>query len=454
MAKRSKPPRISSAPGERRRHPRKKMGEVSYVDLLDAENGGLVLDISAAGMMLQFALRVREEEISRLRFRLPASDQWIEARAQLVWVGKSGKEAGARFLDMAEESRSKIEEWVANGDVKSYPPVAAEEGTSSRRATQEPAAPAASRPTMPPRNFAPGNRLSTTKFPWWGLGRVVMWLALILAVVLGFRYSPRWRRDARSARATLIDRFQQARSRLDGMAKTVQFPRANIETQQASQAATGSRGLSPQPLESHATPVFSPSGNSASSSNAPKSTESALRNMVTQSLSAKTAAQAQMLGRPHSIIHSSRSTVRVGEPRASHNTILVGAPAVGAPPARVILERGPVSATSRIAVMARRSILVPGSYHRTEELQLGKLASYVEPVYPARALAREIEGTVRLRAFIGRSGEVQSVRLLSGPKALAPAATRAIREWRYDQTLLDGRAIESQTDVSVFFRLH
>lgn len=104
--------------------------------------------------------------------------------------------------------------------------------------------------------------------------------------------------------------------------------------------------------------------------------------------------------------------------------------------------------------MARRSILVPGSYHRTEELQLGKLASYVEPVYPARALAREIEGTVRLRAFIGRSGEVQSVRLLSGPKALAPAATRAIREWRYDQTLLDGRAIESQTDVSVFFRLH
>lgn len=441
MAKRAKPPRISSPPGERRRHPRKKMGEVSYVDLLDAENGGLVLDISAAGMMLQSALRVREEEISRVRFRLPASDQWIEARAQLVWVGKSGKEAGARFLDLSDGARSKIEEWVANGDVQRYPPAGSEEGTYSCRATQEFAGPVASRPTMPPRNFAPGNRLATTKFPWWGLGRVAMWLALILAVVLGFRYSPQWTRAARSAHTTLIGRLNQARNRLEGMARTVQSLRVNIETHQASQAATELRGLSS-------------SGNSASSSNAPKNAESALRNTVTQSLSAKTDAQAQMLGRPHSTIHPTRSTVRLGEPRASHNAILVGAPAVGAPPARVILERGPVSATSRIAVMAGRSILVPGSYHRTEELRLGKLVSHAQPLYPARALAGEIEGTVRLRAFVGRSGEVQSVRVLSGPKSLALAATRAIREWRYDLTLLDGRAIESQTDVSVFFRLH
>ncbi len=112
-----------------------------------------------------------------------------------------------------------------------------------------------------------------------------------------------------------------------------------------------------------------------------------------------------------------------------------------------------MSASSFVAITERRSILVPGSYDPTEQLQLGKLVYHVDPVYPDVALAREIDGTVRVRAFIGRSGQVLSVRLLSGPAALAPAAIDAIRQWRYSPTLLKGQAIESQADINVFFRL-
>jgi TonB family protein len=190
--------------------------------------------------------------------------------------------------------------------------------------------------------------------------------------------------------------------------------------------------------------------------------------MVTQTLSPGSTAternaagvrpQAQKQKQPPvlSVPQSSGATfpAHTGAPGSSHDTILVGAPAVGAPPARVILETEPLSASSKVAVTASRSILVPGSSHPTEQLLLGKLVSYVHPVYPADALAKDIEGTVRVRLFIGPSGKVRSVRLLSGPAALAPAAMSAIREWRYDSTLLNGHPIESQADVSVFFRLH
>ena len=120
----------------------------------------------------------------------------------------------------------------------------------------------------------------------------------------------------------------------------------------------------------------------------------------------------------------------------------------------MILETEPVSASSNVAVTASRSILVPASERPTEKLHLGRLVSYVSPVYPVDAREKEIEGTVRVRAFIAPSGKVQSVRLLSGPPTLAPAAMNAVRKWRYTSTLLNGQPIESQADVSVFFRLH
>lgn len=166
--------------------------------------------------------------------------------------------------------------------------------------------------------------------------------------------------------------------------------------------------------------------------------------------------QTQMRQRASSGPQSSDVSVdaSAAAPGPSHDTVLVGAPPVGAPPARLILESEPVNASSRVAVTARRSILVPGSQDPTKRLQLGKLVSYVDPVYPADALAEEVEGIVRIRAFIGRSGKVLSLRLLSGPEALAPAAMGAIRQWRFAQTLLNGKAVETQADVNVFFRTH
>ena len=91
--------------------------------------------------------------------------------------------------------------------------------------------------------------------------------------------------------------------------------------------------------------------------------------------------------------------------------------------------------------------------HQGKSLQMGRLLSRVDPIYPEEAKQQGVEGTVRVHAIFNREGAVQSVTSLSGPPLLAPAAMNAVRQWRYSQTILGGQAMETEEDVTVQFRL-
>lgn len=86
-------------------------------------------------------------------------------------------------------------------------------------------------------------------------------------------------------------------------------------------------------------------------------------------------------------------------------------------------------------------------------LQMGRLLSRVDPVYPEEAKQQGIEGTVKVHAIFNRDGAVQSVISVSGPPLLVPAAMSAVRQWHYSQTILGGQAMETEEDVTVIFRL-
>jgi TonB family protein len=86
-------------------------------------------------------------------------------------------------------------------------------------------------------------------------------------------------------------------------------------------------------------------------------------------------------------------------------------------------------------------------------LQIGHVVSRVEPVYPEDAKHQGVEGTVKVHVIVGRDGAVQSVEPTGGPALLAKAATSAVREWRYAQTLLGGQPVETEQDIVVKFRL-
>ncbi len=82
----------------------------------------------------------------------------------------------------------------------------------------------------------------------------------------------------------------------------------------------------------------------------------------------------------------------------------------------------------------------------------GAIERQVQPIYPRFALQQRMEGAVVLDATIADTGRVQSVRVVSGQTILAQAAVDAVKQWRYHPTLLDGKPIPTETQITINFK--
>ncbi|MFB3916860.1 MAG: TonB family protein [Terriglobales bacterium] len=80
-----------------------------------------------------------------------------------------------------------------------------------------------------------------------------------------------------------------------------------------------------------------------------------------------------------------------------------------------------------------------------------KLIHKVNPVYPVMAGPVPTEKTVLLGVTVTKEGTVKNVHVLKGEPALAKAAVTAVRQWRYQPYLVDGRPTEVETVVTVQF---
>ena len=88
-------------------------------------------------------------------------------------------------------------------------------------------------------------------------------------------------------------------------------------------------------------------------------------------------------------------------------------------------------------------------------VQAAKLVRQVHPVYPADLKQQGITGTVMLRAVISTTGETLNPEVINTTvhPGLAQAALDAVRQWRYQPTLLNGQPVEVATTVTVTFEL-
>jgi hypothetical protein len=141
----------------------------------------------------------------------------------------------------------------------------------------------------------------------------------------------------------------------------------------------------------------------------------------------------------------------------TQSPILVTAPDEKSGPFRLTLAEQAVSASRTLAISAQRFVSVPAqpgpaSGHRPQRLQVGVLIFHVDPQAPSGGNQKEMAGTVKVRATIGKSGDVVDVKPISGPVALIPAVVQAVREWRYTVTLLDGQPLGAEEDVVIEFR--
>jgi TonB family protein len=88
-----------------------------------------------------------------------------------------------------------------------------------------------------------------------------------------------------------------------------------------------------------------------------------------------------------------------------------------------------------------------------EDLSTKLILQRVEPSYPAQARQAGLQGLVVMRAWIGKDGKIQDVKLIRGSLLLGEAAYHAVKQWRYRPYLLNGQAVETQTYVTLDFRL-
>jgi protein TonB len=81
------------------------------------------------------------------------------------------------------------------------------------------------------------------------------------------------------------------------------------------------------------------------------------------------------------------------------------------------------------------------------------LVKRVNPEYPKDLRKQRIQGMVVLNVRISKDGNVIAVTLVSGHPVLAQLATDAVKQWKYKPYLLNGEAVEVETEVRINFTL-
>ena len=78
---------------------------------------------------------------------------------------------------------------------------------------------------------------------------------------------------------------------------------------------------------------------------------------------------------------------------------------------------------------------------------------FVEPAYPQIARAAGIQGVMILEIVIGADGAISNARVLRSIPLLDQAALDAVRQWRYEPTLLNGAPTPVIMTATVNFSL-
>jgi protein TonB len=104
---------------------------------------------------------------------------------------------------------------------------------------------------------------------------------------------------------------------------------------------------------------------------------------------------------------------------------------------------GPKQPTGQIAPQQAVSV--------SSEVALGLLIQKTQPVYPKIAKEAQVSGTIVLAATISKTGNVENLRVVSGPYMLRTSAVNAVRTWHFKPYLLYDQPTEFETRINVHF---
>ena len=85
------------------------------------------------------------------------------------------------------------------------------------------------------------------------------------------------------------------------------------------------------------------------------------------------------------------------------------------------------------------------------QLKPPRLISSVLPTYPTVAKQAGVEGDVVVDASIDSAGNVATAKVVSGPIMLRQAALDALRQWKYEPTMLNGQPVPVEITITIRF---
>jgi protein TonB len=100
-----------------------------------------------------------------------------------------------------------------------------------------------------------------------------------------------------------------------------------------------------------------------------------------------------------------------------------------------------------------RPVAHRGPYRVGGKVQAPRIIQEVQPVYPILAKAVHVHGDVVIDSVIDAHGNITEMKLMSGNPLLVTAAFDAVRQWKYQPTLLNGEAVPVEMEVTVHFNL-
>jgi len=117
------------------------------------------------------------------------------------------------------------------------------------------------------------------------------------------------------------------------------------------------------------------------------------------------------------------------------------------------LTGGEISAIISSPPPAIPRILFPVRVRVSQGISSLLLLKRVNPEYPDAARRARVQGTVVMHAVIGKDGSVSKLELVSGHPMLVPVAMDAAKQWKYKPYLLNGQAMEVDTEILINFAL-
>jgi TonB family protein len=479
---------------ERRQHARVKVEWLVPVSL-GPDNGGIVLNASEGGLRVRMVGPVAPTQVSPLVITPNGKKDPIEASGQIVWTDDSRRGAGVRFTDLSDASQEQIKKWLARNDparateqeqpaveparTETTPPMPLPAQEREEVADNQIAVSSVPDPTFEDQPEEPGGAFENTV-------QLDSAAPKTKAVPSEEPYEP-WKTytaDSESQSALfqpgeLRETWQEKHATPDkagqDFARRRKFARMAASVALIVLVFCGSAALflswqggsRETPTDEREPIAGEPS---PSETDQPPLAAKPLAKTSTSRRRAPAKVQPANIAGPSTPIitdphgQASSPTKRsapwqlqvVDLSNQQHSLTLRGGPIVRlrswATSGRVHVPR---VGTSTRADQTPRSTSVEGSMAplggAAPKASGGEPEQHLMPDYPPRALQRNIQGTVVLKALVGKDGRVQNVQVLSGPPLLASAVLEAVRAWRYRPFYRNGEPVEFETQVAIEF---